>query len=283
MQQRAPKRDEEVDTARTIYWFRGLGDHLGTHTPREIQRVIAPNTLGRDSTGERIRNSKFLSYSRGNHVPQALLVRQAEKVVPRSALALNHPLWMALRTNSSIQKFAHDLIRQLDPDIQRIVMWPHGEVGGGANRHTLGSLERRAGMDSLATLTILFRLNHEAGESEWAWLCAHSIFRVLLMMGPRFDQRTVAEHVFRIYVERIFSLVVFQGQRMALDDYDYPTRSWLLQQLADEVRDQHEPQRERRLPTFYALEVLNGKYHLKLSRIFQVPLITQEKEGGSKT
>lgn len=274
---REPRRDEEVDTARTIFWFRSVGEHLETHEPREIQRAIAPHTLGVDSAGSPIRNNKFLGYTRGEHVPQDRLVQHAELMAPRSAWALNHPLWRVLRTPAPIRKPARKWVRELDPNIQQIVL-SHGEIGMGANRHTLGSLERRAGLDSLAALTILLLLNHEQGEDEWAWLCAIRVFRTLLMLGPLFDRLTVAERIFQIYVARIFSRVVFAGQRMALDDYDYPTRSLLLSMLADELREHYTPQRKQRLPSFYALQILDGKYQLRFRETFKIPLAPVDHE-----
>lgn len=268
---RAPRRDDEIDSIRTIFWFRGLGERLGTHEPREIQRAIAPSTLGMDSAGDPIRNNKFLSYMRGEHVPLNRLVQQAELVVPRSAWTLNHPLWRVLRMSVPTKQLALKWVRELDPDIQRIVL-SHGALLTSANRHMLGSLERRPSMDSLAALTILMRLNHEQGETVAAWDYANSIFRVLLMLGPMFEQYSVTSRIFQIYVARVFSQVEFAGQRMVLDGYDYSTRSLLLDMLADEVRNQYDSQRERRLPSFYALQILDGKCQLRLRGMFLIPL-----------
>ncbi len=71
-----------------------------------------------------------------------------------------------------------------------------------------------------------------------------------------FEDRAIAEQIFKIYVSRVFSLVVLPGKRIALENYDYLTRFRL---LADELRSQSEPQAARRLPTFYALQLLDGK------------------------
>lgn len=267
---RARRRDEEVDSTRTIFWFRSLGESLGTHEPREIQRAIAPNTLGVDSVGNPIRNSKFLGYARGEHVPLDWLVQQAEQIVPRSAWGLNHPLWRVLRTSSPINRLALKWVRELDPDIQHIVL-SQGVISTSANRHTRGTLERRASLDSLAALTILMRLNHEQGGTEAAWDFANSIFRVLLMLGPMFERHIVADCVFLIYVARVFSQVEFAGQRMALENYDYSTRSLLLDMLAAEMREHYEPKRERRLPSFYALQILDGKCQLRFRKMFLIP------------
>lgn len=271
-QKRVPKRVEDVDTVRTVYWFRYLEDWLGTDQPREIQRIIAPDTIGLDANGGRKQNNRFLGYSKGEHVPRAPLIASAERVAPRSSRVLNHALWMALRQEGSVTKLAEGWIRQLDPEIQRIVLSSGGEIELGPNRHRIGALERRAGMDSLAALTIIFRMSHEQGEAEWAWLYAESIFRVLLLMWPYLDRWGIADQLFQIFVQRVFSLVSFQGKRMGLENYDYPTMAQLLHELSERVREQHEPKRERKLPTFYALQILNGNRAQRFHQYFQVPV-----------
>lgn len=62
---RAPRRDDEVDTVRTIFWFQCLGERLGKHEARAIQRAVAPDTIGVDDRGDPIKNGKFLTYERG--------------------------------------------------------------------------------------------------------------------------------------------------------------------------------------------------------------------------
>ncbi len=142
----------------------------------------------------------------------------------------------------------------------------------GCGRHTLEPLERRASLDSLAALTIMLRLHHEQGNLRAVSDCAQVVFRVLLMLGPRFDDRAIAEQIFKIYVSRVFSLVVLPGKRIALENYDYLTRFRLLSLLADEVRAQSEPQAARRLPTFYALQVLDGKRQQRARLLFTLPV-----------
>ncbi len=272
---RTPRRDNEVDSVRTIFWFRCLGDRLGTHQAREIQRAVAPNTVGIGSQGDPIKNGKFLTYKRGERVPSDRLVEQIEQQVPRSAWSLNHPLWQVLRTSSSIKNLACQWVRQLDPEIQRFAL-SNGNVSMSSGRHTLEPLERRASLDSLTALTIMLRLHHEQGNLLAAWDCARAVLRVLLILGPIFEDHAIAEQIFKIYVSRVFSLVVLPCQRIALENYDYLTRSRLLSLLADEVRAQSEPQAARRLPTFYALQVLGGKRQQRARLLFTLPMTEAE-------
>lgn len=273
IKKRAARRDDEVDAIRTIWWFRCLGNHLETHAPREVQRAIAPQTLAVDINGERIKNNKFLGYSLGEHVPNAALVRQAEGVVPRSGWVLGHVIWQVLRSTGSIKQHALKWTRQLDLDVQQIVLRPYGSLVGGASRHTLGSLERRASLDSLAALTILMLLRHEEGESEWAWLHAYSVFRVLLLMGTHLERYGVAKRVFELYSQRIFSLAAFNGNRMDLSNYDYVFAANHLTGVANRVREKHATQRDRRMWTFYALQALTGLYEQRFKKYFEIPLV----------
>ena len=66
--------------------------------------------------------------------------------------------------------------------------------------------------------------------------------------------------MFRLYVERVFSLAEFEGRRMDLSSYDYVFSTYLLAVVANRVREKHAPQRDRRMPTFYALQVLTAPY-----------------------
>lgn len=274
IKKRAARRDAEVDAIRTIWWFRCLSNHLETDAPREVQRVIAPNTLSFNITEAPIKNNKFLGYSRGAHVPSRTLALQAERVVSRSSWVLYHPIWTVLRSTGPIHKHAMTWVRQFDHEIQGIVLGPYNTIVGGASRHTLGALERRASLDSLAALTLLLRRHHEEGKHEWVWLCTCSIFRVLLLLGTYLDQYGVAERMFQLYVQRVFSLAELEGQRVDLSNYDYVFASYHLAGIAERVRNKHGSQRDRRMPTFYALQALTGLYEQRFKKHFQIPLVS---------
>lgn len=249
---------------------------MGKREAREVQRAVAPNSIGLDCDGNPIKNGKFLSYKRGERTPSDRLVEQIEQQVPRSARNLNHPLWQVLRTSASLKNSACQWVRQLDPEIQRFAL-SNGEVSMNWGRHTLEPLERRASLDSLAALTIMLRLHHEQGNLLAAWECSRAVFRVLLILGSMFEDHAVAEQIFKIYVTRVFSLIVLPGKRIALESYDYLTRSRLLSLLADELRAEAEPQATRRLPTFYALQVLDGKRQQRARLLFTLPMAEAEE------
>lgn len=261
---RAPRRDDEVDAVRTIHWYRALCEHFGEERPRHIQRALDPDSLSESAYGKKIANSKFKLYAEGKHVPSAAFVEKVDQVVRGSGWALNHVLWSVLREQGPIRKYTKGWVRELAPDIQSIVFTPDNELRLRGDRHYLGSLERRASVDGLTALTILLKLSIEAGDTEQAWNFAHSIFKVLLIIGPELDEKTIAERVFDLYVSRIFSLVSFNGPTMDLENYPFLKMAHTLELLAEKLRQQQGGYRDRKMPSFYALQIINGqRYNLK--------------------
>lgn len=207
-------------------------------------------------------------------MPNPAFVEEVEQEVRGSSWALNHVLWRVLREQGSIRKQAKGWVRELVPEIQSLVFTPDYELRLYGNRHYLGSLERRASVDGLAALTILLKLSNEAGESEHAWDIAHCIFRVLLIIGPELDEQTIAERVFNLYVSRIFSLVSFGGRVMDLENYPFLKMTTILGHLADKLRQRQGHYRERKMPSYYALQILNGQRH-ELKDLLQPPVAPQ--------
>jgi hypothetical protein len=262
---RACRWDDEVDPARTINWFRTLCEHFGEERPRHIQRALDSGSLSENAYGKKIANSKFKGYAEGKHVPGAALVKRVDLVVKRSSWSLTHVLWRVLRSTARpIEKDAKGWVRELVPEIQSIVFTPDYELRLRGDRHYLGSLERRASVDALAALTILLILNIDTDDQEQAWNIAHSIFKVLLIIGPELDEQRIAERVFDLYVVRIFSLVSCDGMVIDLEKlgkFSFPKIAHILGGLAERLRQQHGSYRDRKMPSFYALQILNGQQH----------------------
>lgn len=268
---RAPRRDDEVDTVRTINWFRTLCNYFGDERPRYIQRALDPGSMSESAYGKKIANSKFKNYAEGNNVPGAAFVEKVDLVVKGSSWALNHVLWSVLRKQGSIQKYAKGWVRELVPEIQSLVFTPNNELRLRGDRHYFGSLERRASVDGLTALTILLKLSIEVGDTELAWSFAHSIFRVLLIIGPELDEQTIAEKLFDLYVSRVFNQISFNGVTMDLENYPFLQMAHLLDLLTEKLREEHGSYRDRKMPSFYALQILNGQYR-NLKEVFQAPV-----------
>jgi len=265
--QRPPKRDDAIDKVRTIYWFQYLGMRIGSFRPRAVQRAVAP-IPATDALGGVIKNNKFLGYSRGDHVPNTSLVQRVATIYPDSAYILNHVIWEVLRGNDSIEKHVRRWIGQLDPDIQKAVIKSGNQLA--ENSHTLEMLERRFSLDSLAALTILFRLNREDERSNndartphaiRAWGYACGIFRVLMMMEPQFLTEDLKNGIFKLFVQRVFSLTTsFWGVRMNLEEYDYPKAALLLRDHVTKLR-------------IYIRSPMNREVRSRVNELIMIPFV----------
>jgi len=277
---RKKRRDELVDPIRTINWFNCLCEKLGTYKPREIQRILQPHII--ENRGEDIKTNRYLEYSRGMHVPYPALVQCAEKLVKGSSWELNHVLWSVLRHKTSVQAHAPEWLHELVPIIVGIVFDSRHDICLRGDRHFLGSLERRASMDSLTALTVILRLNHERGDYEQVWECAKSIFRVLMIIGNEFNQRGISAKIFALYREQVFSLARFNGCRIYLEHCNYPVVSGAFHELSEHLRQRSSHARDRQLPRYYAMQILEGK-RIQPSKKFFEPLVGPDLDMGPPT
>ncbi len=121
-------------------------------------------------------------------------------------------------------------IRRLKPDIQKAILQPKNAIG--LTAYTLGVLERRPGLDSLAALSILFRLKHDTGYSHQLRSIGHSIFCMLIMLAPAFMTNTIRNAFYQIYNQRIFILIDNPIDRwMTTGNYNYAGISHLFMKL----------------------------------------------------
>lgn len=251
---RKKRRDHEVDEVRTKIWFWYLGKAFGSSKPRDVQRALESTPTVREDV---LKNNRYLNYSRGKHLPREAQINLAASYVPDSAIAINHALWKVLRCRSSIEPYASEWIGDLAPNIQSIVLGSHKQLRVHGGRHYLGALERRASLDSLAALTIVFKMSQERGEKDVGWELAQSILRVLLLLGPMFDEQKVAAQIFRLYVTRIFVFACLEGRTFDLEKYDYITSSYALDLMGD-ILALKQKGGGYKLPTYYSLQILQG-------------------------
>jgi len=219
----APK----INSIRTIYWFHFLEKKLRLDSALALQRLIDPRTIKKDGDKELHHSSKWSEYCRGIHKPGADIIDRADIHAPGSAAIMYHLLWEVLERKRISPNFSR-LLAQLKPEIQLLIVDMHGQPMLHTGRQFLGKLERRASIDTLAALTLLMRVNHERERPELVWEYAHSIFRVLLILGNHFKEFNIAEPLFKIFVERIFPLANWGGKKFSLESYAYYEHSTLL-------------------------------------------------------
>ena len=134
--------------------------------------------------------NKWRSYRIGRHTPSSALVHHIALSHKDSHAALNHIFWETLRLDQPISRHADFWLSQLHPEVQ-IVIYKHGNtfrlgksIDETLNRTQLSMLERRAGLDALACLTILLRKTADAGNSSLAQSLARNLCRMLLILAP---------------------------------------------------------------------------------------------------
>lgn len=217
---------KEIDSIRTIYWLNVLLKALNAKSALSVQRQIDPESIQKDGEKEISHSSKWAEYRRGLHEPRLRTLEKAEAKVEGSLLAFNHPLWTILKADD-FSKRKVSLIKSLDPALQPILFDIHGKLIQSSNRHFLGKLERRASLDSLAALTILLKVNLAEGKDEIAWEYAHSIAKVLIVIGKQLDGYEVGEKILEFYCRsilpnvRLNNLVFYTGKYLTLLLFSY--------------------------------------------------------------
>lgn len=194
---------KKIDSIRTIYWFNVLYKALNAKSALSVQREIDLESIQKYRGKEISHSSKWAEYRRGLHTPRLRILEKAEAKVEGSILAFNHPLWTILKIDN-VSKHKMSLIKSLDPALQPHLFNIHGSLIQSSNRHFLGKLERRASLDSLAALTILLKINLSEGKDEIAWEYAHSIAKVLIVIGKQLDGYEIGEKILEIYCRSIF-------------------------------------------------------------------------------
>lgn len=216
-------RRDQIDVLRTALWYTEIKARLNAYTGYEIERLLEPKAFWKNEYGERVHRNKWSRYEFGKHVPRNALATKVDLKFPGTKRLLNHVLWEALRIKSSTNENVDDWLRQLSPDIQKIIF--HASRHGSENDwhaslsgRQLKMLERRAGIDTLACLTIILQECAKRGERVELFKIGTSLYRVLLILCTTIPIGNFALELLKIYRERVFSLARHKGQIFHLED-----------------------------------------------------------------
>lgn len=229
---RKKRRDPLLDMVRVRYWFSKIMGELGLTSARGVQRLLEPK-LGIYSS-EPINNSRYLDYEKGKHVPGAKVIAQSEWWVPGAARLINHPVWSVLRAQSVwTMDESVSCLRQLNDELRKVIFTREGKLLTHGGRQFLDSIERRAGLDALAALVVIMRLNYAARRFDLVQEQAFSLLRILLILGMEFIDHKVAGGIFELFALRVFPIALAGRQeRFCLDDYPFELLSAQLDGLA---------------------------------------------------
>jgi hypothetical protein len=266
-----PVSRDPVDVLRTKFWYEGLCIRLGVTTAYAVERRIEPDAFKRNDDNISIHRNKWWRYRCGLHTPNASTCAQADRIATGSSADLNHVLWRALRHESPVPK-AGDLLRQLAPELQIIIFERNDYFRIDGGDRFLGMLEHRASMDVLACLTILLRLNYEDGRHERVWDFAQRIFRMLLILEKIFDERQIAQELFDVYRERIFSLVRWEGKRFLVDEYNFSENAGILYHFAQNTSHTKGRRLDWRERIKFMRRILDGDFGFDLKFLLCPPI-----------
>jgi hypothetical protein len=271
-------RRDVTDVLRTALWFADVRSRLSASTAYEVERILEPKAFGRNEDGDCFHRNKWTKYEVGRHTPSDLLVASVDARLPGTERMLNHVLWKALQTKQEIGGHANDWLRQLGPDIQKIVFQTHPYGSGNSYQRLnlsqvqLKMLERRAGVDALACLTILLRESYERGESSHTFDIGSSLYRVLLILCTAIPIGNFTFELFDVYSNRIFSLVRHKGLRFRFEDFDFVEAVSLLHVLLLTLEDNNQIGLRWDDSVRAMCKLLNGDYGFDIKFALDAPI-----------
>ncbi|MBL8507660.1 MAG: hypothetical protein JNM11_04295 [Chitinimonas sp.] len=276
-------RRDQLDVLRTAVWYSDIEHQLGGGSIYRIERILEPDAFRYKKHSYHL--NKWRRYKVGADTPRAALVERVDGELPGTAALLNHPLWEALRGRKPVKRLLQEEMRRLAPAVQQVVF--AGDEFGTARRKPMGpvtrvtllKLERRAGIDALACLTILLRAAVET-DLEQAFDIARSLYRVLLITCVSVPLGSWTRYIFECYRQAIFPLVNSEEHQFDFDGFDFEdavTRLniWLLRLEDDGVIGVSHKESVRAM-----WKLTTGGYGLKLWWSFEPPILWK---GGTRT
>lgn len=272
-------RRDEIDVLRTAFWFSEIKRYLDAGTSYAVEHKLEPEAFGKNIEGDHYHRNKWPKYEIGRHVPSVELAAKVERQIPGTARLLNHVLWDSLRTKHCAKEKANDWLQQLAPDFQNIVYKPGSfstvrdclrvKIG----KVLLAKLERRAGIEALACLTILLRESNELGDSKTAMAIGKSLYRVFLILITTNAFKPIAPELVDIYRLRIFPLVRHQGEAFHLDSFQFFEAANILRELSLQLEDAYHIGGSWLNSVRAKIKLLSGPHRLDVKFALDPPLV----------
>lgn len=214
------KGRDVIDAFRTVYWFHWLRIRLGdsARSLRAMEKRLEPAACGISRDGEAYRHNKWRAYKIGKHTPLDSLVSDVDSRQEGAKMAFAHVLWDVLRLDKPVSQFCDGWVQRLEPAVQ-VLLWTSRKnqtLTGRTRRRkldkrTLEVLERRAGLDALACLTLLLREANEAGDSDYASELGVRLCRMLLLISVELSSFGIANPLYEFYDCTILPLALHRG------------------------------------------------------------------------
>jgi hypothetical protein len=268
-----PKRTE-ADIIRTAIWYEFVRQKLSASTAYEIERKLEPSAFGYTKNHEPFHKNKWTKYQVGKPTPNVTLVNEVDKQVPNTKYLLDHVLWLCLQPNIHDRFNTEEWLKKLIPDIQKLV-FQHNSTNNiySSNRikHSvvqLKMLERRAGIEALACLMILFHEASSERSHDRALDLGISIYKVLLVISNTLPFKKFTSELFLIFNKRVFSQINANGLGFRFDEFNFFDAVELLSDLLLVLEDNG--QSINSLNTMNQL--IDGKYGFDIMSALRAPI-----------
>jgi len=84
----------------------------------------------------------------------------------------------------------------------------------------LENLVRDKSLDSLAALTVIYRLSQEREDADAMWTCATAIFQLLVMMNGVLSTFHIGQLLYDLYADRFLRSASYGGNIRAWDVFN---------------------------------------------------------------
>jgi hypothetical protein len=268
-----PKRTE-VDVIRTAIWFASIKQRLSASTAYEIERRLEPDGFGYSDNNDPYHKNKWSKYQTGQRTPSKDLITRVDSQLPGTQCLIDHVLWKCLKIDFKNSLIAGSWFKELSPNIQQIIFEDNSSnIVGNASRIKfsevqLKMLERRAGIESLACLIILFHESYSAGSHERALEIGISIYKVLLILSNTLPFKHFTIELFYIFNVRVFSKINANGLGFRFDEFNFVDAVELLNTLLLILEDNGQSTNS----VHTMIHLIDGKYGFDIMSALNAPI-----------
>ena len=276
---KGPRRDE-LYVLSTVIWLAHVRSRSGEVSYYQLEKRFEPNARGKNAHGDPYHFNKWSKYASGLSRPSQALVAKVEESLRGSARLLYHPLWEILRLERSTQQQGESWIGRLSPDIQRValeynLLTTASGVSSKPMVVPLRMLERRAGIDSLAVISLLLRRALVSAEKTKEIIdIAQSLYRVLLITCITTPYLLIAEELFDCFSRRLLSVVSYDDQRLGLELIDFPESIAFLSQFVLQLEDCYAIGYSSKETNRGCINILDGRHGFNLRYGLLPPWVT---------
>lgn len=237
-----PKRTE-VDVIRTAIWYELIKKKLSANTAYEMERKLEPGAFGYNEYHEQYHKNKWSKYQVGARTPNRALIAKVDCQLSGTKYLIDHVLWRCLKVDIKSTFDADSWFKELGPNILQTIFEDNSSnIVGNArrikfSRVQLKMLERRAGIEALACLMILFQESYSEGSYGKTLDVGISIYKVLLIVCNTLPFKHFTIELFYIFNKKVFSQVDCDGLGFRFEEFNFAAAVELLNYLLLDLED----------------------------------------------